>query len=219
MLHPIPDASLPQPGQGNDSRRSITAIEGHAVPAGAFVAFEPVELGLAILRSSGQIGTWLAEIPTNEPAPVVLTILSGGRFYSERLQALLRTAEVRFEVAEVRASSYGSDGSRSDQIIVDGEFSALAGRRVLLCDDVLDSGRTIASLRKMLAEAGAQDVKAAVLVDKVHPSITKGAAADFTATTFFGAEWLGGAGMDAVGVPDEIARRQPFIIAHPAPMH
>jgi hypoxanthine phosphoribosyltransferase len=42
----------------------------------------------------------------------------------------------------------------------------LEGRRVLLVDDILDSGRTLDALRRSIGERGASEVRTCVLLDK-----------------------------------------------------
>ena len=45
----------------------------------------------------------------------------------------------------------------------------LTGRRVLIVEDLVDSGRTLAALRRHFIALGASEVKSAVLVKKLAP--------------------------------------------------
>jgi hypoxanthine phosphoribosyltransferase len=55
----------------------------------------------------------------------------------------------------------------------------LAGRRVLIIDDILDEGHSLAAVERWCTEQGATEVRAAVLVDKKHDRRTPEAHADF----------------------------------------
>jgi hypoxanthine phosphoribosyltransferase len=67
----------------------------------------------------------------------------------------------------VRLSSYGHRKESSGAVRLIGEPPAdLAGRQVLLVDDVLDTGRSLAFARDLLAATGASRVWICVLVDK-----------------------------------------------------
>jgi len=74
---------------------------------------------------------------------------------------------------------------------------AVAGRVVLVLDDVLDEGRTLAAIREKLLVAGAARVLGAVLVDK-DIGRAKPAAADFVGVTLPN-RYLFGCGMDVQG--------------------
>jgi hypoxanthine phosphoribosyltransferase len=74
---------------------------------------------------------------------------------------------------------------------------ALAGRTVLLVDDVLDRGETLAALVRWARAAGARDVLTAVLVDKAV-TLARPLAADFVALRCPD-RFLFGCGMDYRG--------------------
>jgi hypoxanthine phosphoribosyltransferase len=74
---------------------------------------------------------------------------------------------------------------------------ALAGRVVLVLDDVLDEGRTLAAIRENLLAAGAARVLSAVLVEK-EIGRAKPATADFVGVRLPN-RYLFGCGMDVSG--------------------
>ncbi len=79
-----------------------------------------------------------------------------------------------------------------------GPRNAVAGRRVLLLDDILDEGHSLAAVRRHLLDAGAVEVLIAVLVVKRHDRGDPHVRADF-----FGLEvpdrYVFGYGMDYRG--------------------
>lgn len=82
---------------------------------------------------------------------------------------LLRRIPIPLQIDAVRVSSYGK-GTVSSGVIEfkEKDFPIVTGRHVLLLDDILDSGRTLAAIReRLLAEGGAASVKICVLLNKV----------------------------------------------------
>jgi hypoxanthine phosphoribosyltransferase len=55
----------------------------------------------------------------------------------------------------------------------------LAGRHVLVIDDILDEGHTLVAIRKALAEFKPASLKVAVLAEKLHARRATGAHAEF----------------------------------------
>ncbi|MHC4262149.1 MAG: hypoxanthine phosphoribosyltransferase [Planctomycetota bacterium] len=80
---------------------------------------------------------------------------------------LIRRIPIPLELAFVAASSYRK-GTTSGQLDLN-FFPAqdeIAGRRMLLVDDILDTGRTLAALRSELLDRGAEEVRTCVFLDK-----------------------------------------------------
>ncbi len=95
--------------------------------------------------------------------PILLTILNGGIIFSGKLLSRLRFP---LQIDAVKASRYRGETS-GGQI----EWSLkpnlpLQGRTVLLIDDILDEGITLAEIKAWCGEQGAEEVLTAVLVDK-----------------------------------------------------
>jgi hypoxanthine phosphoribosyltransferase len=80
---------------------------------------------------------------------------------------LVRNIPAKLEMAFVGASSYGAGTTSGDLKLnffpMDEE---IRGRRILLVDDILDTGRTMSRLKKEMLERGAADVKTCVFLDK-----------------------------------------------------
>jgi len=125
----------------------------------------------------------------------VVSVLKGSCIFASDL---IRRIPIPLELAFVAAASY-RDGTEAQQLAVhyvpgDDE---IAGRTLLLVDDILDTGRTLSALCTELRRRGAADVATCVLLDK--PSRR---AVDFRAT-FRGFEigdtFVVGYGLDYAG--------------------
>lgn len=82
---------------------------------------------------------------------------------------LIRRLSMPQRVGVIRASSYRG-GMSSGELSIDAEMMIdVADRRVLLVDDIFDTGKTLQRLRDTLVDAGAADVKTAVLLHKQRP--------------------------------------------------
>jgi hypoxanthine phosphoribosyltransferase len=67
----------------------------------------------------------------------------------------------------VRLSSYGQARESSGEVRLRGEVpEGIAGRQVLLADDIIDTGRSLAFAKALLLEHGAARVLTCALIDK-----------------------------------------------------
>jgi hypoxanthine phosphoribosyltransferase len=96
----------------------------------------------------------------------VLGVLKGSVFF---LVDLLKSVPIPLQLEFLRASSYGNATSSSGTVTLGPFEVSLAGRHVLVVDDILDSGRTLAAIARAVAESGAASVRTCVLVDKKKP--------------------------------------------------
>ena len=94
----------------------------------------------------------------------VVAVLDGSVLF---VADLIRRLPIPLRLAFLWAQSY-RQGTTSGAF----SFGALPpaveiqGRRILLVDDILDTGKTLATLRRELCERGAKDVRTCVLLDK-----------------------------------------------------
>lgn len=101
--------------------------------------------------------------------PMTYVGIMGGAFVF--LSDLVREAGLDAQIDFLWLSSYeGTDSTGRVRVIRDLGRSP-AGRHVLLVDDILDTGRTLAFARDMLLGKGAADVKVAVLLEKKVPKV------------------------------------------------
>jgi hypoxanthine phosphoribosyltransferase len=84
-------------------------------------------------------------------------------FLADLVRAIERPLHVDFLIA----SSYGSGTTSSGEVRLLYEPSAaLAGRHILLVEDIIDSGRTLASLMDRLRSRGPRSLAICALLDK-----------------------------------------------------
>ena len=130
-------------------------------------------------------------------------IMNGGFFFAADL---LRHVNLPVRIDALPAGSYLHHAS-TGQLTMRGSLKLeVKGRHILLIDDILDTGFTLAELQKMILADGAASCRTCVLIDKELPPERKKAKADwygFRAP----AEYLVGYGMDS----DELYRNLPDI--------
>ena len=96
------------------------------------------------------------------------------------LADLIRRLELSVEIGFVGVRSYPGNSvrSRGPKVVLPVDCE-LAGRDVLIVDDILDSGGTLTTLTRMIADAGAADVRSCVMLRKDRPDVSDRIEADF----------------------------------------
>jgi hypoxanthine phosphoribosyltransferase len=95
--------------------------------------------------------------------PVLLTVLQGGLVFSGML---MRRLVFPLEQGYVHVGRYGQQTSGQKLNWHGHQHPELAGRCVLIVDDILDEGITLNALVAWARDEGAADVQVAVLVEK-----------------------------------------------------
>ena len=103
---------------------------------------------------------------------VLLCILKGSIVF---MGDLMKKINVPLEIDCMRVSSYGAGTSSSGNvnIIMDVMRSDLHDCDLLIVEDIIDSGRTLAYLEKYLLNKGAKSVKTCTLLDKPSRRVVK----------------------------------------------
>lgn len=98
---------------------------------------------------------------------LIIPVLTGSFVFAADLLRALQKAGVSPEVDFLTLASYrlGTQSSGSVDILRDLELDP-AGRDVLLVDDILDTGRTLAYAKDLIAARGARQLKICVLLNK-----------------------------------------------------
>jgi hypoxanthine phosphoribosyltransferase len=112
---------------------------------------------------------------------LVVAVLKGSFVFAADLIRALHRAVLSPEIDFMSLSSYGEATGSSGRVeIVRDIETDVGGRHVLIVDDILESGRTLAYARDRIVERGALRVLTCVLLDK-PVARARGIAADFWA--------------------------------------
>jgi hypoxanthine phosphoribosyltransferase len=116
----------------------------------------------AVQRAVDQLAVRLT-LRLHDAHPIVMCVMNGGMILTAEL--LLRL-HFPLEVSYVHATRYRDTTQGAVLEWRAAPAADVAGRTVLLVDDVLDEGHTLAAVDARLRESGATNVVTAVLVDK-----------------------------------------------------
>ena len=98
---------------------------------------------------------------------VVIPILTGGFVFGADLVRALHAIGVTAEIDFMTLSSYGQGKISSGNVeVVQDIRTDVSGRDVLIVDDIIETGRTLAFVRDALADRGARHILIAALCDK-----------------------------------------------------
>ena len=138
-----------------------------------------------------------------EGTPLLIGVLKGAvMFHCD----LARAMEIDVELDFLSISSYGREKSSGGQVrLLNDLRTDISGRHVLLCEGVVDSGRSVAFLLDLLRARHPASLRVATLLDK-RPCREIDVPLDFVGWTA-GAEFLVGYGLDAA----ERYRNLPYV--------
>src|SRR5206468_1613505 len=156
----------------------------------ADLLFAADEVDAAVARMAQQITAQLGE-----EFPVVLSVMGGAAVFTGRLLLLLAFP---LEFGAIEVTRYNNDIQGRDIAWRLAPRDNVRGRTVLVVDDILDEGITLAAIRKKLTEMGAGKFYSAVFADK-DIGREKPVRADFVGVTVPN-RYVFGFGMDAYGL-------------------
>ncbi len=108
-----------------------------------------------------------ADLTGSDGSLVIVAVLTGGLVF---VADLVRALPMRLRIGIAAVSSYPGRATKSRGPELVGALPRdLAGRHVLLVDDILDTGRTLAMLRAEVSKQGPASVGTCVLVRKQKP--------------------------------------------------
>lgn len=165
--------------------------KAHKVLSDADLLVSEAGVEAAIKRMAREITSQL-----KDTCPVLLCVMNGGLIFTGQiLTKLLFPLEVDY----IHATRYGHETNGATlQWSVRPQLD-LNGRTVLLLDDILDEGVTLAAIADYCRQQGATGVFMAVLVEKLHlRKVVPGMRADFTGIEV-GDRFLFGYGLDYKG--------------------
>jgi hypoxanthine phosphoribosyltransferase len=164
------------------------------VPAHYNLELNPDQIRELVAKMAEEITPWAVEAyEKTQTPPLAVCILRGGvLFFSD----LVRAIPVSMQLAFCVCRSYSSETNEAlrDTIQVEMDKTVIAGRAVLLIDDICDSGGTFKYLEHFVLKHGAVDVRTAAFVFRDHhSSIFR---PNYAAYTYAGDEWFVGYGME-----------------------
>lgn len=151
----------------------MTVDEANQLLAEADLLADEATITTAIERLASDITHRLKDL-----CPVAICVMNGGLIFAGQL---LTRLVFPLEVTYVHATRYGNATSGAMLNWVARPDCDLRGRTVLLLDDILDEGVTLAAIADWCRDQGAAQVLMAVLVNKRHDrKVCPGRRADFT---------------------------------------
>ncbi|MCW6509613.1 hypoxanthine phosphoribosyltransferase [Lichenifustis flavocetrariae] len=117
---------------------------------------------------AGRIATLAQEVATRDLRDLlVIAVLKGSFIFAADLVRALHRENLDPQVEFMHLSSYLRGTVSSGQVAILKDIdSPVAGRDVLILDDILESGRTLAFAKDLLAARGARRVMIGVMLEK-----------------------------------------------------
>ena len=129
-----------------------------------------------ILLDSEMVANRVAELAAQLSAdyagrdPVLVSVLKGALVF---LADLMRAMDLPTSIDLMEVSSYGAATESSGQVRILKDLSKpIEGRDVIIVEDIIDTGLTLATLRRMISDRGAASVATAALLDKARRRVT-----------------------------------------------
>ncbi len=95
--------------------------------------------------------------------PLMICILKGSTvFFTD----LIRDISLPLDIDFMAISSYGSNTVSGEVRLVKDLDTSIEGRNVLIVEDIVDSGKTLAYLKRILNNRGAASIRIITLLDK-----------------------------------------------------
>lgn len=149
----------------------ITADEARQALETADLLYDEIAVEAALDDLADEISNKLEN--TN---PLLLCVMTGGLVPASGIFTRLRFP---MQLDYLHATRYQGGTRGSDLKWICAPSLALQGRTVLVVDDILDEGLTLAAILDYCREQGAEAVHSAVLVEKLHDRCAPGLEADF----------------------------------------
>ena len=95
---------------------------------------------------------------------VIVCVLKGAVFFATELAKRI-TVPVTMDF--MIASSYGSSTISSGEVVISKDLDTdIAGRNVVIAEDIIDTGNTLSKLKRVFENRGAKTVKVCAMLDK-----------------------------------------------------
>lgn len=128
--------------------------------AGAELVHSAEVVQAALKKIAGEVKARL-----QDSHPLVLCVMNGGLVFTGQLLPLL---DFPLEFDYLHASRYGHETSGGKLSWRSAPWASVKGRTVLVVDDILDEGVTLAAVCDRIRQMGAKEVLTAVFTDKAN---------------------------------------------------
>ena len=118
------------------------------------------ELNAAIDRLSDKMNE---DFKDCEDVPVLLCVLNGSIMFTAEL---MKRLTFNLEIVSIKLSSYEGTSSTGKVREAMGLTSDITGRRVIIVEDIVDTGNTIMELKDIVMRHGASDAKVCTMLLK-----------------------------------------------------
>lgn len=154
------------------------------------IAFSEELIQKRVKEIAEEIGDWAS---SGSDQLLAVCVLRGG---APLFQDIIRRVPVSVEPTYCRTWSYSSESNEQTtggvRVSVDSVHAA--GRRILVVDDICDTGATLLKLQKVFADLGATEIRSAVLIHReVDSSVFD---PSWSAFKYKGEDWFVGYGME-----------------------
>lgn len=127
------------------------------------ILIDRTKIAARVAEMGQQIASDL-ELDTGADRLVVVPVMTGALVFAADL---VRTMPMRLRLELIHASSYPGKATSSRGVTLgSGPTEELADAHVLILDDIFDSGRTLAAVRRLVEAIGPASVRTAVLLRK-----------------------------------------------------
>ncbi|PWB40732.1 MAG: hypoxanthine-guanine phosphoribosyltransferase [Rhodocyclales bacterium] len=167
----------------------LSAEEAQRIFDEAELVVSEQDAAAAVRRVAGEIAAVM-----QSSHPLVLSVMGGAVIFTGQLLPLL---DFPLEFDYLHVTRYGDTTTGGELSWIVAPRAAIAGRTVLVVDDILDEGITLAAVKRRLLEQGAKDCRIAVFADK-ELGRDKPVAADFVGVRLPN-RYVFGFGMDVKG--------------------
>ena len=150
------------------------------------------------LYSAGEVSEALDRLAVEITAgfedrdPLMLVVMHGGLIPAAQLFVRLTFP---FQISYVHVTRYAGGTRGGDLHWIARPSRSVAGRVVLVVDDILDEGATLGAIVEELHKLGAAEIYTAVLVNKIHDRKQPGFEVDFVGLDVMD-RYVFGCGMD-----------------------
>ncbi len=137
---------------------TMKKIQLHDKTFRLFIPYE--EIIVAIEKVADDINN---DFKDSKDIPILLCVLNGSLMFTSEL---MKRLDFDCQLTTIKLSSYVGTDTTGDVKTLMGLTSSIKGRRVIVIEDIVDTGNTIVELDHLLAEEGASDVKMCTMLLK-----------------------------------------------------